>query len=667
MMFLKGRVFPYQSPIASALLFALIVAATPLQAVFAAQTGLIAPSTNVNSGWQNPQNAYASDNNRAIADNNADIVQYGGFSFPTTTGVINGIELVVEGYTTGRTSLSSVGRPQEQISLSWNGGTNYTSGTAGVKTTSLPLNRETTQTFGGSRDAWGRTWTPEELANLRVKLATRGATGGKLYVDQIRVRIHYTPRITTQTVITSHTPDPSTTNQAYTVNVTVTPASGSTRPSGSVTVTDGTSSCTDTTASNGASSTSAFSCALTSTTAGTKTLTATFTSTNAFTGSSGTASHTVTAAPPPPPSSETFSKGMVSITFDDGTKSVYNAIAARNLLQGLPSTQYVYSIPMYGAALCNGACYTEYMSTADVQNLAAAGHEIASHTRGHRNLSTLSGTDSLFETNGSRLDFIGEFPSLAVTSLAYPYGGFNSAVKQQLQAAGYSGGRTVDIIGADGRPILNKPSTDRFALFSGQVTGTSPVTPNDPLPTGWNPEFGTIQSWIDDAVNNKQWLILTLHEVKDDCGADAYCVTPAKLTQIVNYLKSKGSSIDVVTVGQGLSRMNSAPTSDGAAPVVTVPQTVNNTITTKATSSSGAAVTFTPVVTDSNSGLNALCVLPAIQEEFVFPSGEASGIQLPKVVTSGYTFPTGSTSVRCSASDVGGKVGTYTFTVTVTP
>jgi len=73
----------------------------------------------------------------------------------------------------------------------------------------------------------------------------------------------------TTTTITSDTPDPTVTGQAYTVSWTVTVnAPGSGTPTGTVIVSDGTASCT--------AAVAAGSCSLTSTTAGTKALTATY-------------------------------------------------------------------------------------------------------------------------------------------------------------------------------------------------------------------------------------------------------------------------------------------------------------------------------------------------------------------------------------------------------
>ena len=80
---------------------------------------------------------------------------------------------------------------------------------------------------------------------------------------------------------------------------------------------------------------------------------------------------------------------------------------------------------------------------------------------------------------------------------------------------------------------------------------------------------------------------------------------------------------------------------DTTAPVVTVPAN----ITTPATGPSGATVTYTATANDDRDGpLTPTCTPP-----------------------SGSTFPVGTTTVTCTATDAAGNTGTNTFTVTVTP
>jgi hypothetical protein len=115
----------------------------------------------------------------------------------------------------------------------------------------------------------------------------------------------------------------------------------------------------------------------------------------------------------------------------------------------------------------------------------------------------------------------------------------------------------------------------------------------------------------------------------------------------------------VVTVKDGLAQMNNSPVSDGLTPVITGVADM----TVPATSPTGAPVTFSPVVADSDSGLpatlSAFCTIPN------FVPDPISGLTFPTVVTSGSTFLMGTTTVTCTAADTGGNLGTKTFDIGV--
>jgi len=151
-------------------------------------TGLFAPSLNSNSGWSNPQNAYISDNNRAVANNNSDIVQYGNFNFSVPSGaIIIGIEGWIEGFTTWDR--------QAQIYLSSDGGLTFTSG-SGIKATNLALSwasEDGNQQFSTSSDLWNRTWTSNDFSNSNFKLKLdANSDWGDLNIDQVRLSVFYT-------------------------------------------------------------------------------------------------------------------------------------------------------------------------------------------------------------------------------------------------------------------------------------------------------------------------------------------------------------------------------------------------------------------------------------------------------------------------------------------
>lgn len=318
---------------------------------------------------------------------------------------------------------------------------------------------------------------------------------------------------------------------------------------------------------------------------------------------------------------DVFDQGMVSFSFDDGWKSIYDNIDS---LGSFKSTQYIYTVPMYGATDCAGECYTDFMTTAEVLNLSAAGHDIAAHTRSHTDLTALAEAEKQSEISGSRLDLLQSIGG-PVDSLAYPYGEYNDTVKTYLKDAGFAGGRTVS------GDQLNTRSADRYALYARQVNSDTTLA--------------EVEGWIDEAEASKGWLILVFHQIKESCSfpdglpeGDIYCTHPDTLIDIVNYTGLQ--DVSVVTVSQGLALMDGALGADNEAPVIAA----HDDVTVTTASLDGAVVDYgVPSVSDNlTAGLSAFCA-PA----------------------TGTLFPIGATTVTCSAADQSGNLATSSFTVTV--
>jgi len=103
--------------------------------------------------------------------------------------IIDGIEVVAE-----KKATDASGNYTLAAELSYDGGASYTASGESVSFTNTTDN---TYTFGGSTDAWGRTWNPADFgdANFRVRLtgSVPGNSASKyVYVDQVTVRVYYT-------------------------------------------------------------------------------------------------------------------------------------------------------------------------------------------------------------------------------------------------------------------------------------------------------------------------------------------------------------------------------------------------------------------------------------------------------------------------------------------
>ena len=288
--------------------------------------------------------------------------------------------------------------------------------------------------------------------------------------------------------------------------------------------------------------------------------------------------------------------GFVSIDFDDGYQSMYDNGLPIFDAAGIRTTQYIVTGSPNNAivdsnkgpvGIADVSGNAEYLTWAEVQTMAAHGHEIGSHTRTHQGLSTLCGVtqpggavkppcvdaggnptnldDTLdLEIAGSKSDLIAQ--GLNPQTFAYPYGDYgypNPTVGQAVQAAGYLGARDSDLgyngTGAcpPGRPANQCNHMYPFYLWSQSAENDMNTTQSQ------------VNAWIQYAHDNGLWLIILLHRV-DDNSPDGSSIsidsTPAAadasghpaggvtLQGIVDYLQQNG--INTVTNSEGLVIQN---------------------------------------------------------------------------------------------------------------
>ena len=214
---------------------------------------------------------------------------------------------------------------------------------------------------------------------------------------------------------------------------------------------------------------------------------------------------------------------MVSLTFDDSWLTEYTNGLPIIQASGLKVTFYLCSTPLLET-------WTGFMTNAMVVDIASKGHEIAGHTMTHPDLTTLSAADVATQLRDSKT-YLQNLTGQQVTSFAYPYGAYNAAVKGAVPAAGYTSGRTVE------EDAQNTPLTDKNALKSSTFLQSQTIA--------------QIKAQIDQARASKTWFILTIHEI--NATGDIYTNSPARLQEVVNYVKQSG--IKVVTVKEGRALM----------------------------------------------------------------------------------------------------------------
>jgi len=218
-----------------------------------------------------------------------------------------------------------------------------------------------------------------------------------------------------------------------------------------------------------------------------------------------------------------FTTGAVTFRLDDAYESQYQNALPKLNSDGFKATFFVPSQQL----LENG--FSGFMSIPQLKEIFADGDEIAAHTRTHPHLLSLSPAQQQNEIAGSKSDLtaMGLGP---ITSFSYPYGEYDSNVIQIVKNAGFSD--AVSVIGGYGLPTSDKYQLERKLVDV-------------------NTTVAQVQAEVDEALRDKKWLILEIHQV--DTSGDLYSVTPNNFKQILDYVKLK--QIPVVTINQGVQSL----------------------------------------------------------------------------------------------------------------
>lgn len=225
----------------------------------------------------------------------------------------------------------------------------------------------------------------------------------------------------------------------------------------------------------------------------------------------------------------------ISFTFDDGLASAYTQAAPTLKKYGLTGTDYVPT-GCVGMTSVPNNCHANtddvYLSWSQVTALQNSfGWEIGAHTVTHPYLATFDATDGqpkpltnqqvVSELTDSKKTLADH--GINATAFATPYGDYNMYTLQQI-AKLYTSHRGFADQGMNGWP------NNDLLLYDFQVQAGVSVT--------------TVKSKIDQAIANKQWLILTLHDIKTSpsTNPDDYEYSTANLDKIAAYVKTKISA-----------------------------------------------------------------------------------------------------------------------------
>jgi peptidoglycan/xylan/chitin deacetylase (PgdA/CDA1 family) len=218
---------------------------------------------------------------------------------------------------------------------------------------------------------------------------------------------------------------------------------------------------------------------------------------------------------------------VVSITFDDGTKSqLYGK--DRLAERGLRGTFFINS----------GNIQTPnpyFMTWGEVASVAAAGNEIGGHTLNDFNLVTGFSNDSARKAAicDDRANLIAH--GFNPVSFAYPHGAYNDQIISLVHQCGYASARTAGGLNEPGFPYTeNIPPVNPYVLRTNQ--------PHDGPMT-----LAELQGYVIRA-GGSGWVPLMFHDICDPCtGMDPNgSVSPGDFVAFLNWLPTTGAVIKTV-------------------------------------------------------------------------------------------------------------------------
>lgn len=242
-----------------------------------------------------------------------------------------------------------------------------------------------------------------------------------------------------------------------------------------------------------------------------------------------------------------LTKGYVSFTFDDGDKTINSNVLPIFSKYSLPGTSYIVTDYVGDNAHITWSQITALQSK--------YGWEIGNHTKSHKSLIGLTDKEVVAQLKGAQDAFVAHNIK-NVQALAPPFGDFDARTLSLIKSTGFLTSSRQAWTEGDS---FNTPAN--FNPWEINVVSLkSNVTVNQ------------VKALIDQAVKDKKWLVLVLHQVVTT-PLDIYQYKTANLSTIVSYASTlkKSGKLDVVTVSKGYSLIKPIP-----AP--TPAPTINNMI-----------------------------------------------------------------------------------------
>jgi peptidoglycan/xylan/chitin deacetylase (PgdA/CDA1 family) len=206
---------------------------------------------------------------------------------------------------------------------------------------------------------------------------------------------------------------------------------------------------------------------------------------------------------------------LASMTFDDFPRSAWTAGGEILRRRNLVGTYYV------AGAYCEQTVdELAYFTVADLQAVAAAGHEIGCHTFSHER-APKQGSATLIDDIERNAAFVEDVLGAPLaTSFAYPYGDVSLRVKRLISARF-----------AVGRGIVGGDNAGTIDLSEIRAVGLERQT--------WSPE--RVEAIIRRAARRRAWIVFFTHDVSEAPGP--FGATPAMLNHALDVLQSEAVEV----------------------------------------------------------------------------------------------------------------------------
>lgn len=218
-----------------------------------------------------------------------------------------------------------------------------------------------------------------------------------------------------------------------------------------------------------------------------------------------------------------FKRPLISITFDDGWQTDYQHGAQELNTFGYRGTFYINPATIDTK---------DIMTTAEIQNLVARGHQLASHSYEHKDLTTLNHKALSYQLLESQI-YLKKITKSQTIDFASPYGKTDPDVTTYIKQYYRSHRGTED-------GINTRQNFDPYNLrvmFMGASTSLK-----------------NLQEAITDAKTHNGWLILVYHSV-NDTPVNTHTIAPQRFQSQLQIIQDNG--IVVSTVSDALHELES--------------------------------------------------------------------------------------------------------------